>query len=425
MNFSTRMLAYLFSLGLMCSVAKAGVNYEEPPINYSTTTPENVVSRLHERMAAGAARLEWDARHGYLPSLLRALDVPVSSQVLAFSKTSMQDDKIGPKTPRAVYFNDDVHIGYALRGVLEIAAVDSRLGMVFYTVEQTADAPPHFQRRTNNCLTCHGAARTRNVPGVLVRSVFPDTDGQPVIAAGSFVTSPSSPFAQRWGGWYVSGTHGDQLHLGNFSLLERKKPKQIENAQGQNILDLSHRFDVSQYLSPHSDIVALMVLEHQTHVYNLMTQASFEVRYAQYVLEKATGKEIALAKEDLRQAIARSADLLATGLLFANEIRLTSPIQGASKFANEFAERGRRNVAGRSLREFDLKARMFRLPCSYLVESSYYENLPKELRDAVDQRIRDAITGVQPIAGQHAITPAEQKSVLELLANRSKAHNER
>jgi len=416
--FSKRMLAYLLSVGLMSSAARAGVNYEEPPINYSTTAPENVVSRLQERMTAGNTGLEWDARHGYLPSLLRALDVPVSSQVLAFSKTSLQDDKIGPKTPRAIYFNDDVHIGYVQRGVLEIAAADPRLGMVYYTLEQTADSPPLFQRRTNNCLTCHGAARTRNVPGLLVRSVFPDSDGQPVIAAGSFLTTPSSPLSQRWGGWYVTGKHGDQLHLGNFSLSERKKPKQIENAQGQNVLDLSNRFDVNQYLSPHSDIVALMVLEHQASAYNLMTQGSFEVRYAQHILEQSTGDGIAVADQQLQQAVARSADLIAAGFLYANEVRLTGPIRGTSTFASEFSARGSQTTQGQSLREFDLQTRVFRYPCSYLIQSSYYQKLPKKLRDAVEQRMRDAVAGVKPIDGQHALTQEERTAILGFLAGR-------
>ncbi len=416
--FSKRMLAYLLSVGLMSSAARAGVNYEEPPINYSTTAPENVVSRLQERMTAGNTRLEWDARHGYLPSLLRALDVPVSSQVLAFSKTSLQDDKIGPKTPRAVYFNDDVHVGYVQRGVLEIAAADPRLGMVYYTLEQIADSPPLLQRRTNNCLTCHGAARTRNVPGLLVRSVFPDSDGQPVIAAGSFLTTPSSPLSQRWGGWYVTGTHGDQLHLGNFSLSERKKPKQIENAQGQNVLDLSNRFDVNQYLSPHSDIVALMVLEHQASAYNLMTQGSFEVRYAQHILEQSTGDGIAVADQQLQQAVARSADLIAAGFLYANEVRLTGPIRGTSTFASEFSARGSQTTQGHSLRKFDLQTRVFRYPCSHLIQSSYYQKLPKKLRDAVEQRMRDAVTGVKPIDGQHTLTQEERTAMLGFLADR-------
>jgi hypothetical protein len=402
--------------GMVSGHARAGVNYEEAPINYSTATPDNPVSRLQSRIATGDLKLDWSEKHGYLPALLQVLDIPVSSQVLVFSKTSLQHDKVGPKKPRAIYFNDEVHVGYVQNGILEIAAADPQLGMVFYTLEQSADAPPAFQRRTNNCLTCHGGARTRNVPGLQVRSVFPDTDGQPIIAAGSFLTNPSSPLSQRWGGWYVTGTHGDQTHLGNFTLAERKKPKQIENAAGQNVRNLSGYCDVTHYLSPHSDIVALMVLEHQTHAYNVLTQAAFEVRYAEHMLSQAVGDGVPAADHELMQSIERAAENLAAALLFAKEARLTSPIQGTSLFASEFAMRGPRNQLGQSLREFDLKTRVFRFPLSYLIRTPSYQNLPKRLRASVERKLRDAIVGSRPIAGQHPLTQDEQTVMLGFLS---------
>lgn len=173
---------------------------------------------------------------------------------------------------------------------------------------------------------------------------------------------------------------------------------------------------MSQYLSPHSDIVALMVLEHQTHAYNLLTQASFEVRHAQHVLDQATGDNVASAEQDVQQTITRSADLIAAGFLYANETRLTAPIQGTSEFTSEFASRGPKNSLGHSLREFDLKTRVFRFPCSHLIQSSYYQKLPAKLRDAAKQRMIDAITGIRPIAGQHMLTQEEQTAILKFLA---------
>lgn len=370
---------------------EGGVNYEESPISYSTTQPANPVSRLQDRIASGETSLSWTAGHGYLPALLQALDIPVSSQVLTFSKTSMQDERIGPTTPRAIYFNDDIHVGFVQNGVLEIAAVDPLLGMVFYTLEQDAERPIQFQRRTNNCLTCHGAARTRNVPGLLVRSVFPDQEGQPVIAAGSRVTTPASPLAERWGGWYVTGTHGKQSHLGNYILKERQKPRQIDNTAGHNLRNLSGLCDVSPYLSPHSDLVALLVLEHQTYAYNVLTQAGFEVRFAEYQKEHVTEQTRDQAEREWKEAVSRGADSIAGALLFKNEARLTEPVAGTAEFASEFATRGPRSPAGRSLREFDLTTRMFRFPCSYLVHSSAFRNLPTSLRVAAAERITRAL----------------------------------
>jgi hypothetical protein len=396
----------------LLSVANAGVNYEEEPINYSEATPENRVSRLQQRLGSGELTLEHRGPQGYLRAVLAALEIPVSSQVLTFAHTSLQDDKIGPRTPRAIYFSDDVHLGYVQGGLLEIAVSDPSLGMVFYTVSQDAEKPAAFQRRTNNCLTCHGAARTRNVPGVLVRSVHPDPDGHPVISAGSFVTTHASPLTQRWGGWYVTGTHGDQRHLGNFTLPDNKKPRQIDNAAGRNVTDLSGRFDVGEYLSPHSDLVALMVLEHQTATYNVLTQAGFEVRSALY--EQEQGATVGAA--ELQPQIDKSAELVAKMLLFEGEARLTAPIRGTSEFAAEFAARGQRDSRGRSLREFDLARRMFRFPCSYLIQSDAFAGLPEPLRQAVFRRLRAALTRDQPATDDPLFTAEERLAVTEILS---------
>jgi hypothetical protein len=228
------------------------VNYEEAPISYSLAVPDNAISGLQERINSGEHALRYEAEQGYLKSLLEALQIYPSSQVMPFGRTSLQDDKISPTTPRAIYFNDDVHVGFVRNGLLEIAVHDARLGMVFYTLNQTEEERPVFRRQTNSCLTCHGAARTRNVPGLLVRSVYPDPGGHPVVAAGSFLTNHRSPLNQRWGGWYVTGTHGEQSHIGNFTLTTAKKPKTIDNSAGHNVTDLSGRFDVTAYLTHHT-----------------------------------------------------------------------------------------------------------------------------------------------------------------------------
>ena len=115
----------LLLVGVATPTAAAGQEIERDPINYSDGDAQNAVTRLQERLDAGTATLEYEPEHGYLRSLLRALDVPESSQVLVFSKTSLQRERISPKTPRAIYFNDDVMVGFCLRGrVIEISAAD-------------------------------------------------------------------------------------------------------------------------------------------------------------------------------------------------------------------------------------------------------------------------------------------------------------
>lgn len=397
---------------LSVGLAEGGVNYEAEPIRYSESEPNNTVSRLQKRLESGEFTLRWDDDRGYLPSLLDELRVPVSSQVLTFSKTSLQDDKISPSAPRAIYFNDETHVGFVRGGLIEIAVADTSLGMVFYTLDNRATEQPGLRRMTNNCLTCHGAARTRNVPGLLVRSVFTTRDGHPVIAAGSTLTTTSSPIAKRWGGWYVTGTHGTGTHLGNFMLSEAKKPKTIDNSAGLNVTDLSSRVDTSKYLAPHSDIVALMVLEHQADTYNALTQAGFEVRAA---LHKRTAGGGDQAEAEFSAAVTKAATSAAKALLFADEAPLEAPIRGASAFAEEFAKGPTEIPRESSLRNFDLQSRLFQHRCSYLIDSPNYKALPVELRREISRQIRDVLGPSKAPPPWLRGTPDERKTLLELL----------
>ena len=149
-------------------------DFEREPINYKSAPDDNPVAALREKFRAGRVKLPFDDDRGYLKAVLKELDVPVSSQVLVFSKTSLQRERITPKTPRAIYFNDDVYVGFCLRGdVLEVSAADPLLGTVFYTLDQEPAERPRFARQTENCLICHGSSTTRGVPGHLMRSVHP------------------------------------------------------------------------------------------------------------------------------------------------------------------------------------------------------------------------------------------------------------
>ena len=199
------------------AASASGQDIERDPINYSAATPRNAVTRLQDRIAKGTAKLDFEPEHGYLRSLLRELDVPESSQVLVFSKTSLQRERISPKTPRAIYFNDDVMVGFCLRGrVIEISAADEVVGTAFYTLDQVPEEKPVPQRQTESCLLCHSSSANQGFPGHLVRSLFVDRQGNPLLSSGSFRTDHASPLAERWGGWYVTGTSGRQKHMGNM-----------------------------------------------------------------------------------------------------------------------------------------------------------------------------------------------------------------
>jgi hypothetical protein len=400
-------------------VPARAADLDAEPINYSKGPADNPVSRLQRQIDTGRSPLVHEAKVGYLRSLLRALDMPASSQMLVFSKTSFQRHRIGPDTPRALYFNDETYVGFCQGGdVLEVSAADPHLGAVFYTLDQSPAARPRFARQNDACLICHGSSQNQGFPGLLVRSVYPDGDGLPILSAGSFRTDHTSPLKERWGGWYVTGTSGKQKHLGNLVVRDRREPEQIDNTAGTNVTDLAGRLDTSPYLTAHSDLVALMVLEHQAEGHNLLTRANLQTRLAlrdEAALNKELNQPAGYRWESTTSRIRAAAEPLVKYLLFSGEAELTDPVHGTSGFAAEFARRGPRDARGRSLRDFDLRRRLFKYPCSYLIYSTAFDALPGAVKDYVLQRLADVLSGKDTSTDFAHLTAADRRAVLEIL----------
>lgn len=371
---------------------------------YASATPDDAVARLQKRIDAGEVSLSFDPKLGYLPSVLAALKIAVSSQALVFSKTSFQLDKIGPWSPRAVYFGDDVYVGWVQRGtVLEVATVDPAIGAVFYTLNQQRAAAPRFERQTHNCLQCHDSVlNTGGVPGFVVQSVYVDRYGYPLPSRQNPVSSDRSPISERFGGWYVTGTHGDQVHMGNVAAPE--PAGEIGNAgvyidrldlhKTGNVTDLSTRFNTAPYLAKTSDIVALMLLIHQTSLHNLMTQASLD----------AGGPNEATSAEAMLRA-----------LLFIGEAPLSEPIRGSAEFAADFTRMGPRDRRGRSLRDLDLTRRLLRYPLSYLIYSEGFDGLPPSVKAYVSRRLTAILTGADTSRDFSSLRPEDRTAILEIL----------
>jgi hypothetical protein len=400
--------------------ARADLPYEDEPIDYLKAPVRDPVARLQERLDRGGVALKYDPKKGgYLASVLEALGVPESSQTLVFSKTSFQAPRISPRTPRAIYFGDDVYVGWCRGGdVVEISAVDPKQGAVFYLLEQDRDARPVFERQTHACLSCHASPKTKDVPGHLVRSVFPDPSGMPVYNAGTFVTGHESPLRERWGGWYVTGTHGDQTHMGNVVVRDRRNPEDLDRASGANVTDLTDRFDTRPYLTDTSDIVALLVLEHQTQMHNLITAAGYQARLALHY-EKGINEALGRPADAMSPTTARRfegpAEALVRYLLFADEAPLEAPVAGTSDFAEQFAAKGLRDRQGRSLRDFDLKTRLFRYPCSYLIDSEAFDALPDVVKAHVGRRLEEILTGQDQSPAFARLSAEDRRAILEIL----------
>ena len=370
------------------------------PVWWGKQAPSDAVARLNEKIQNGQATLEYaDKGLGYLPALLKALNVNVDSQVLVFSKTSFQSSKISPKTPRAIFFNDEVSVGSVHDGeVLELAALDPKQGTNFYTLDVRKADKPRMERR-DICLECHQGRSNFFVPGLMVDSVYPDADGMPLYTGGDLAsTDHRSRFEDRWGGWYVTGTHGSQRHMGNAIAPNHDRPGELQQAGTQNLTSLAGKFDPAGYMSLASDIVALMALEHQTRMTNLMISVGKQARAG-----------AAPAKLDA------SIEELVTYMLFADEARLTEPVRGVSTFTTTFPERGPRDKQGRSLRDFDLKTRLFRYPLSWMVYSEAFEAIPDAARERIYHRLHDVLTGVDQNPKFAGLATADRQAALEIL----------
>jgi hypothetical protein len=388
--------------------------FADAPINYRSSELNDPVAKLEKRLERGDLKLRYDSRHGYLKSVLDALHISVSSQTLVFSKTSFQFPEINPAAPRALYYDDDVYVGQVHDGrFLEFVSFDPMQGAIFYVMDEHRDKHPRFERSEVDCIQCHVAPSTKGIPGVMLRSVFTKPDGTADGAARSFVTGQESPMSQRWGGWYVTAKSGSQGAMANTIISDPQHPEQLDRAASANVTSLAGRFDTAAYLTGSSDIVALMVLAHQTQMHNWITLTNYQTRLALY---KQAAEDPSGANTDgIRKRFEQPADQLVRYLLFTNEVPLATPVAGTSDFARQFTARGPRDSQGRSLRDFDLQKRIFKYPCSYLIYSEAFDAIPGPAKDYVYHRLFDILSGREQGPEFASLSSQDRRAILEIL----------
>jgi hypothetical protein len=392
-------------------------DYELPPIEYSARAPSNRISRAESDLAA---RRPKEVEGVFLRWLLGETGVPVESQVLVFSKTSLQRDLIHPRQPRSMFFSDDLYIGWVPGGLMEVTVTDPELGMVFYKLESRDPSRPLRFEREGECLACHGGSMTRNWPGLMVRSVYPDSRGEPITSGGSHLVGHDTPLEDRWGGWYVTGRHGGVRHLGNAFAREGARGVEIDREPGANLASLDRFFATTNYLRPDSDIVALMVLEHQVMVHNRLCEGALRVRrwsHYQRQLQKEMGEPVSEVPVGTALRVVNSeTERILEALLFCDEAPLPpGGIQGAGDFEKAFARNRRPDPAGRSLKDFDLGTRMFAYRCSYLIYSEAFASLPPALRQSVLIRLHEMLTAETPAKRFAHLPAAERRAIREIL----------
>ena len=390
---------------------------EYPVMNYSGAVLADPVARLQERLDREEAELEFDdIGQGYLASVLGELGVDPSSQVLVFSRTSVQIGFITPATPRAVYYADDVYVAWPPGAPeIEIASMDPNLGPVFYTLSQEDTAEVRFERRMNECLRCHDSYSLTggDVPRFMAGSGFTGDRGQQVAHEGWILVDDRTPLQRRWGGWYVTGTHGEQTHMGNWVIRDVEELYELDLARTGNVTDLSTLIDTEPYLGKHSDIVALMVIDHQTRLQNIITRVNYDTRTL--LADNALGDATDGLPLEIQAEIEAIAEPLAEALLMVGEVELTDEIIGSSSFADNFARQGPRDAQGRTLREFDLSRRLFRYPCSYLIYSDAFDALPIATREYIYRRLASILTGEDISVTFAHLSQDDRRAILQIL----------
>ncbi|MBW8865730.1 MAG: hypothetical protein JF610_00095 [Acidobacteria bacterium] len=380
-----------------------GVLHQHPAVGYIARPTTDRIATLNQALVDGARTLRRDDRTGYLQPVLDALGLSVDSQLLVFSKTGVQRAFTSPHNPRALFFDSSVVVGYIPGApLIEVAAHDPQQGVVFYTLDQHASTPSF--RRATMCLTCHISATTLGVPGLIARSNAVGEDGNVQPQFGSNDITHQTPHPDRWGGWFVTSEalvpYSQRAHAGNITFSNGGV------TSNQVFMEwLSSEPETRGYLSPASDIVALLLFDHQAHAINLLTRLNWESRVV------AAGGPAGTADGSLAPLETELADYL----LFDGEAPPSVALETRPGFAQHFAAAFPKDRRGRSLADLDLAKRIARYPCSYMVYSPAFDALRPGVREAVYQRMIDALTRRDRRDERGRASAEDRRAVLEIL----------
>jgi hypothetical protein len=388
--------------------------WDLPPLRYSESAATDIMAKLAASAPPGIVPANGESSLERLRHVLKLLEVPEESQILVFSKTSKQNDLINPGNPRCIFFNDNSYVGYVPGGNIEVITHDPVLGAIFYLIRPGNEAGTmHISRETSGCLSCHGTARTESVPGVMIRSLFTDASGQPLFSLGSFQIDHSSPITERWGGYYVTG-QSSLPHLGNRTYEET--PDRVFPDKPLELKSLDDKINISLYPRPTSDIVALMVLEHQCTVHNTLAAASLNYRrmcWLQKSIHPEDNPDQGPAGRFADEAAARIVKLL----LFENEATLgENGVEGDPAFQDAFLRRYPKTKDGRSLADFRLYNHLFKHRCSYMIYSAVFRSLPERVRQAVIRELHRVLNSEPAPENFPGIKTGERRRIASILS---------
>ena len=412
-----KILIILFFTGICSSFvnAQAFNDYSEPPHNYWGGEPNDPMSLLLKKVESGETKFDKVLGLPLVEDLLKALKISKDSQILVFSKTSLQRAAVSASNPRAIYFNEDVYLGWMPDGRIEIASADPEKGFMFFFQRPLKDKKSPLFIRDKVCLECHAGSATNFLPGPLGRSVFPDIRGRSLGSVDSYeLIGHNVPISERWGGWYVTGAHSSLKHMGNSIAYRSSNKKELKLKVMKSKLDSDRIFESSKYPNSDSDIVALLIFDHQVGIHYELVEAAYKARQAIYNSEKLGGSNEA----ELEEAISSITDNLVSHLLMKDETKLSGEVLSLSRdstFIGNFKKTSKNDSEGRSLRDLDLKNRIFKYPCSYMIYSKSFTALPEILRNSIFKQIRGVLSNKIKVGEYDYISDEKKSELLEIL----------
>jgi hypothetical protein len=399
------MIRHLIAVVLASTaVALADYDLEDARHDYWKRPLTDRFTKLKAELEAGRVQLDSTGEKACLLSLLKQLDVPMTSQMLVFSTTSLQLRFISPRNPRAIYFNEDVYVGFIPGGNLEVVSLDPQVGGVFYIFPIPRNGEAVRIERSTRCMNCHSREDTGYVPGLVVKSVVPGPTGGSLKAFRQAQSGHGIPYADRFGGWYLTGKHGIAEHWGN--LIGRYQ----DGALQKQPIEPGRLFDFGRYPVGTSDVLPQLIHEHQVGFANRVIEAAYFTR--QTIGDKAAN---ALTPDE-NQALDTKARALTRYLLFADEAPLPAGgVEGDAAFKTDFLATRRAIPAGASLKDFDLKTRLFRFRCSYMIYSNVFQGLPEMMKQRVYRRLAQALDVQRPDREYAYLPPVEKQAIRTIL----------
>ncbi len=395
--------------------AQAFNDFQIPPHDYNSIQGRDAMSRLLGRAAAGDFEFGEETGRPLLRRLLAELGIPESSQVLLFSKTSLQREHISPENPRAIFFNENGYVSWMPDGLIEVLMFDPDAGGLFFIEElpEERSDPRIAFAKGRGCTGCHSGSATNFLPGPMARSSYVDVEGRRIgSVSGHIRMNHAMPPQNRWGGFYVTGAPASLGHLGNAFARKEGKATVLDRPEPSPRSDLSGFFDAARYPRPDANVFPLLLFDHQIEAHNLLMEVRYRWRLFEYERAKFGGKASSLASEGLERGMRR----LVRYLLFADEAPLDgSGLVVSEQFRRDFAGRRRADPEGRSLRDPDLRTRLFSHRLSYMIYSQAFEDAPLEMRETVYARLHEILLVAEAPEGFGYFDPGEREAIVAIL----------